>query len=137
MTGGAVEADKCYRPCRWISRPFGWYSKVCFSLLPFYFYFVLFCFLFFVFFVLFWVYNSLKIFLFLSVTLMRWIMGSRNLKSQRIQDTLTPVWMKYFLLKSPGLECFLEKKMLRWIHFLVYVIYFWEMPSPQYFHNKS
>jgi hypothetical protein len=40
-------------------------------------------------------------------------MGSRNPKCQRIHDTLTPVWMKYFLLKSPGSKCFLEKKMLR------------------------
>jgi hypothetical protein len=49
-------------------------------------------------------------------------MGSGNLSCQETFDTLTLVWMTYFLLKNPGLECFLEKKMQRLIHSLVYLI---------------
>ena len=44
-------------------------------------------------------------------------MSSRNKMFSKFQDTLTPVWMKFFLPESLGLGCFLEKKMLRYYTF--------------------
>ena len=41
-------------------------------------------------------------------------MRPRNKMHSRFQDTLKPVWMKFFLLENLGLGCFLEKKMLRY-----------------------
>ena len=52
-------------------------------------------------------------------------MASRNQSCQGTLDTLTLVWMNYILQRSQGSKCLLEKKMLRSVHFLVYLTYYY------------